>query len=107
AGAAEERGVEPLPAQPAVVEAEPALLASVIVMDLKATGMPKDQVEVLNDLLGESVARHERLKVFTASDVRRIADLESARSIMGCDQNACMAELANAMGARYVLVGSV
>lgn len=89
-------------------EGEPsAALHSVLVLDLKAAGIDAEQTSILNDIVGQSVGRYPNLRVITTSDVRRMSDLEAARSLLGCDDTSCLAELAGDFGARYVLYGSV
>jgi hypothetical protein len=49
----------------------------------------------------------KRLDVISAAEVRRLAELEGERQTIGCNDTSCLAELAGAMGARYVVFGDV
>ena len=53
------------------------------------------------------VARERRLDVISADDVKRLAELEGEKQALGCSSNDCLAELAGALGARYVIFGDV
>ena len=80
---------------------------SVLVLDLDAARIDPDEARVMNDLVGQSVTR-KPVKVTTAADVRRMADVESQKSLLGCEtDSSCLADLAGDFGARYVLYGSV
>jgi hypothetical protein len=80
---------------------------SVLVLDLDAARIEASEAKVINDLVGQSVAR-KPVKVTTAADVRRMADVESQKALLGCETDAsCLADLAGDFGARYVLYGSV
>jgi len=80
---------------------------SVLVLDLEAARIDPSEAKVMNDLVGQSVTR-KKVKVTTAADVRRMADVESQKMLLGCESDtSCLADLAGDFGARYVLYGSV
>lgn len=47
------------------------------------------------------------LDVISAAEVQRLAELEGDRQAVGCGDESCLAELAGAMGARYVVFGDI
>ncbi len=88
----------------------------VLVLDLQAGEVPAAEVKVLDGLMAASVARTlddagvaDRHPLHTAAELRALADVEAARSVVGCDPEAtsCLAELAGALGARYVVTGTI
>lgn len=65
-------------------------------------------VATLVDLIGAEVARDPRFAVVTANEIKRAADAAATREAAGCDADQqCVAELADAMGARYVVGGRI
>jgi hypothetical protein len=44
--------------------------------------------------------------VLTRSDIQQAIDLEMQKQAAGCDDESCLAEIAGALGARYVIFGS-
>jgi hypothetical protein len=89
---------------------------TVLVLDLKPAGISADDAHVVDSLLAEAIARRmdslpeaDRPAIKTVAELRSIADAEAQRSLLGCDDqsSACMAEIAGAYGARYLLSGSV
>jgi hypothetical protein len=65
----------------------------------------------LRDKVASAVARaaamEERAKVFSSSDVVSLADLAAQQQLTDCDSDACLAEIGDAMGARYVLFSTI
>lgn len=62
---------------------------------------------LLTSLVTAAASRDARFDVLSSADVRKAIDTEAQKSIAGCDEDACLAELAEAMGARSVLHGSI
>lgn len=50
---------------------------------------------------------YEQLEVVSQADIRQMVDLEAEKQAMGCDTTSCLAEIAGAMGAAYVVFGRV
>lgn len=69
--------VPPAPTQ--VVEASSAP-ATVLVLNLDASGIDPKQAKAIDDIVGQSVSRAQNLRVMTAADVGRVADVEAQRS---------------------------
>jgi hypothetical protein len=80
----------------------------VLVLDLEAIGTPSpEQVHFVTAEVARALAEPGNLEVLTADDLRRLAALEGDKQAAGCDQTSCLAELANALGAEYVVFGTV
>lgn len=55
-------------------------------------------------LLVEAMHRHTAWKVLSRNDVAAVAGKAAQDQLMGCDAEACLAEIADALGARYALL---
>lgn len=64
---------------------------------------------VLSDAVATEVNRRGFFSVLTAKDIQSLVGIERQRQLLGCSESSssCVAELAGAMGARYVLSGSL
>jgi hypothetical protein len=65
-----------------------------------------DDAHLLTELIG-SAAQRPDVDVLTGEDVRRAVDLEAERQSLGCAASGCLAEIAQALGARFVVYGSL
>lgn len=105
----------PLPAAPAPslppsktkAEREPA---RILVLKPTSTTVEPATLEVVASLLSVELAGQrgvggERFDVLTAADVEKLASLTAEKANLGCDTSGCLAEIAAAMGTRYVLFG--
>lgn len=52
-------------------------------------------------------ARGDRARVYSAADVAQLAALAVDQQLTGCSSEACLAEVGDALGARYVVFGTV
>jgi len=93
-------------AEPAAA-AQPAPKPSVIVLDLQPTNADAQTAQLITDLVAVSLGRTKHFQVLTSEDVRSVVALEAEKHALGCDDASCLAEIAGAMGADYVLHGSV
>ena len=109
-------------AQPAPVEAEAPSAAPIeepapapaptsvkahrlLVLDLEPGNLDPGQAEVLSGLLTDALSRHPRVQVLSAGDIETLVALESDRQSAGCDTTSCLAEVASALGAEFVVYG--
>jgi len=83
-----------LPARPRVLVLEPASKS----FDAATTS-------TIAGLIIVELAKDASLDVISAAEVQRLAELEGDRQAVGCGDESCLAELAGAMGARYVIFG--
>lgn len=68
--------------------------------------IPAATVETVTEALGAELSREPGLHVLTHSDLSRLAALEGEKAAMGCETDAsCLAEIASALGARFVVTG--
>jgi len=79
-----------------------------LLMDLKATLVEKEVVGLVNNMVSTELAQNKDFELITGADMRQMAELEAEKQNMGCaDNSSCLAELAGAMGARYVMFGEM
>lgn len=79
----------------------------VLVLDLEANGTDRVAADVVSGDVARTLAAGGRLSVMRQSDLRQMIDVEAQRQSLGCDTSSCLAELAGALGATYVVFGSV
>jgi hypothetical protein len=89
---------EPAPAQDGAPK-RPKLL----VLDVKSGDLTPDQIDALTAVVAARAQKFGQVDVASAQDIRDLADVEAQKQAAGCDGDGCLAELAGALGARYVL----
>lgn len=78
----------------------------VLVLELERNNVDEAIGDVLLAALVEAMAERE-IEVISSADLKQLADLEADRQATGCDTTSCLAEIAGAMGARYVVFGAL
>jgi hypothetical protein len=79
---------------------------SVLVMDLKPTNADPDEVTVITQIVANSFSKHNAFNVLSGQDVSSAIGLEAQKQAMGCDEQTCLAEIAGALGADFVVFGT-
>ena len=79
----------------------------ILVLDLQTTGIDVEQVKLIDELLTVEIAKRESFDVLSGADVRRMVELEAEKQAVGCEDTSCLADIAGAMGARYVVYGRI
>ena len=91
-------------AEPAAVE--PKL--KVVVPGVHAhPGVGQGTAGVLTDLLLEALLTRHGIRALGPPDLRAILSVEQQRLLLGCQDESCFAELAGALGADWLVAGSV
>ena len=79
-----------------------------ILLQLKGNKVDEETVNIISSLVTANLANYEVLELITSTDIKNMASLEAEKQTMGCDdETSCLAELAGAMDARYVIFGDV
>ena len=93
----------------AVQAPNPGQPLQLLVLDLERGGnITEDVARTIGGLVSEEIARVPNLKVVSGQDLQQLISLEQDKQVVGCDDTSeCMAEIANALGARYVVFGRV
>ncbi len=80
-----------------------------IVLELTAaSGVEKSTASALTEAVTAQVSKQGIFQVVSAQDITTLTGLERQKQMMGCSESTnCLAELAGAIGARFVLSGSL
>lgn len=97
----------PETAAPAGAMAAPAARPQLLVLNLDAIDVPSDKVSILNGRIANLLASRSDIDTVTSSDMQAMAQIDATKASMGCDEASCLAEVASALGARYVIYGRV
>jgi hypothetical protein len=92
----------------AVAAQSPAVPEKPRVLVLEPTGEAVEAGvrETVASLVSIELSKQRGIDVIASSDVKKMAALEAEKQTIGCDDaGACLAELAGAMGARFVVFG--
>jgi hypothetical protein len=88
--------------------------ADLLVLDLKPISVDAAEARIVDGLIAEAIGdvvaswpTDARPKVATGDDIRTLATIEAERAATGCDDASCLAEIAGALGARYVVSGTL
>jgi TolB-like protein len=99
------------PAKPAEPSSEPSSeKPKLLVLALEpAGGVAPDVASALTETVTTEVATRGLFDVLSTKDVQTLLGVERQKQMMGCSEEArsCLTELAGALGARFVLSGSV
>lgn len=79
----------------------------VLVLEPTSTVFDRSTVGTISGLMIVELAKDPKLDVISDAEVKRLAELEGDRQSAGCTDTNCLAELAGAMGARYVVFGDL
>lgn len=100
-----------LVAPPAAPPAE-----GLLVLDLRPIAVDASEARVVDGLIAETVGdavrtwpAAKRPRIVTGNDIRTLVTIDAERAAVGCDDetSSCMAEIAGALGARYVVSGTL
>ena len=97
------------PAAPAgaVAPAAPAGPQQLLVLNLDAIDVPPDTVSILNGRSASLLSERTDIETITSADMQAMAQIDASKASMGCEESSCLAEIASALGARYVIYGRV
>jgi TolB-like protein len=80
----------------------------VAVLEIRPIAVEKPVAQLLSEVVLTQASRFKRLDVIGQSDVASMLGYEQQKKLLGCtDDSACMAEIGGALGADYVLVGTL
>lgn len=94
-------------ASPPAASAPATVRKRLLVLDFRNDGVEDRTVLIIRDALTTNLARNVSLDVVSTEDVRRSLDVEAAKTARGCDTQTCMAEIASALGADYIVFGNI
>lgn len=76
-----------------------------LMLSLEGAGVEVAAMTLLDGAVAAALARSPVMDVVSEVDLRRMIELEGQRELLGCNTDSCMAEIADALGARYVVHG--
>ena len=86
----------------------PAEKPKLIVLDLDAAGVDPRVGSALSEAVTAEAAARGIFQVISSKDVQTLLGVERQKQMMGCSEGtSCLAELGGALGARFVMSGSV
>jgi TolB-like protein len=79
------------------------------VLDFLAQGVPAETAQALTTSATQELTTRGFFEVVTSADIQTLLGVERQKQLVGCSESAssCTAELAGAMGSRFVLSGNV
>jgi len=81
---------------------------SIAVMEFASKGgVSQEQMDALSDMLANEIRNRGEYRVIGKSDIRTALNLEEQKTMLGCNDNSCLAEIGGALGVRWVVVGNV
>lgn len=78
----------------------------VLVLDLKSEGASEAVKVLVQDELAKRISK-EGLNVIAVADIQHELNMEAQKQAVGCGDEACMVEIANALGAEFTVYGSI
>ena len=84
-------------------EGQPQLL----VLDFRSEGVDDGTARALQDITSSAFADTKRFGVLSGADISDMLDLEAQKQTAGCESSSCIAEIAGALGADYVVTGRI
>jgi len=83
-------------------------LPAVAVMEFASKGgVTQEQMDALGELLANDIRELGTFRVIGKSDIQAVLQYEEKKTLAGCNDDSCIAEIGGALGAQYVVVGSV
>jgi len=99
--------VTPLLVPTTATAADPEAPVKIAIMGLKAPGFNAATVENLYGILVAEIDSMPQYKVVARDEIEALLGLEQQKSMLGCDDTSCLAEIAGALGVDKVIAGKV
>lgn len=88
--------------------AQSASAAQIVAYDLKPIGTVKKALaESLSPVLINELSKREGMSVVSQSDIRALLALETDKQLMGCNEESCLADIADSMGAELLATSTL
>jgi len=89
----------------AVLAAAPSKLAVLQIMN--GEGVPASTAQAITEAVVAEVRKQSKAEVITQREIASILSLEKQKAMLGCETDACMAELGGALGADRLVAGDL
>jgi hypothetical protein len=70
-------------------------------------GVDQKQMDALGDMLATEIRALGPYRVIGKNDIRTLLRVEEQKTLLGCNDLSCMAEIGGALGVRWVVVGNI
>ena len=87
--------------------AAPAELPRMLVMPMQGDALDATTQDTMTQLLVTYLSSSRRFLVLSSKDLERLVDLSAERQQLDCATDACLAEIGNAYGARFVTYSQI
>ncbi|RMG12682.1 MAG: hypothetical protein D6729_16170 [Deltaproteobacteria bacterium] len=77
-----------------------------LVLDLVHRGTPAKARALIDGEVTGALRDTQRYQVVSQNDVRTLLGIEAQRQLLGCEEESCLSEIAGALGAEEVVVGT-
>jgi hypothetical protein len=77
------------------------------VYELKADGIDTRTARIVTDALVAELRKLQRVSVVSMDEVKAMLDLEASKQMVGCDDDSCLAEIADSLGVDGLVIGNV
>jgi hypothetical protein len=94
----------PPPPAPAPADQAPKTLR-VAVYDFELAGVKPRAARVVTDSVVAEIRKLEGVVVIGMDEIRKLLDFEAQKALLGCDDDSCLSEIADALGADILVVG--
>ena len=95
----------PTPTAPPPKASPPSKLA--VLQVVNGEGVPTSTAAAITEAVVAEVRKQSRAEVITQREIASILSLEKQKAMMGCETDACMAELGGALGADRLVAGDM
>jgi hypothetical protein len=89
----------------AAIAAAPPKLAVLQLMN--GEGVPASTAQAITEAVVAELRRQSKAEVITQREIASVLSLEKQKAMLGCDTDACMAELGGALGAERLVAGDM
>jgi hypothetical protein len=97
----------PPPPEPTKEPAKERKALRVAVYELKIEGVDPRVGTIVTDAIVAELRKLQRVSVVSMDEVRAMLDLEAQKQLVGCAQESCAAEIAEALGVDGVVIGNL
>ncbi|MBI3178087.1 MAG: hypothetical protein HYZ27_00400 [Deltaproteobacteria bacterium] len=94
-------------AAPADPRVAPAARETLLVLPLRADSGLEGAARALDEMILTAIHKLDRYKVLGPGDLNALLGVEQMKDAMGCDDVACAAEIGGALGAPYLVAGTL
>jgi len=99
------------PAPPPAAQPAPPVQSgdreSIAIMSFAARGVDQHIADIVTQSVTGAIDRLGVFRVISADDIRSMLTAEALKQAVGCSESSCLAEIAGAIGATYIVAGSV